>query len=129
MAAWAIFKRTLAFAVLAAMTSGGAIAGSFEQSKAAYAHGDYATALRLVRPLAEQGDAKGQAGLGIMYKNGQGVAQDYAGAVKWFGLLPKRAMDQCTETPRSSFVRRVCYDEPKSFMVIKLDILRRARTG
>jgi uncharacterized protein len=58
MAAWAIFKRTLAFAVLAAMTSGGAIAGSFEESKAAYAHGDYATALRLVRPLAEQGDAK-----------------------------------------------------------------------
>jgi hypothetical protein len=26
----------------------------------------------------------------------------------------------CTDTPRSSVVRRVCYDEPKSFMVIKL---------
>jgi hypothetical protein len=26
----------------------------------------------------------------------------------------------CTDTPRSSFVRRVCYDEPRSFMVIKL---------
>jgi hypothetical protein len=26
----------------------------------------------------------------------------------------------CTDTPRSSFVRRVCYDEPKSFMVITL---------
>ena len=26
----------------------------------------------------------------------------------------------CTETPRSSFIRRVCYDEPKFFMVIKL---------
>ena len=26
----------------------------------------------------------------------------------------------CTDTPRSSFIRRVCYDEPKSFMVIKL---------
>ena len=26
----------------------------------------------------------------------------------------------CTETPRSSFIRRVCYDAPKSFMVIKL---------
>ncbi len=25
------------------------------------------------------------------------------------------------ETPRSSFVRRVCYDEPKSFMVIKFN--------
>jgi KTSC domain len=27
----------------------------------------------------------------------------------------------CTDTPRSSFVRRVCYDAPKSFMVIKLN--------
>jgi len=26
----------------------------------------------------------------------------------------------CTDTPRSSFVRRVCYDEPRAFMVIKL---------
>ena len=26
----------------------------------------------------------------------------------------------CTDTPRSSFIRRVCYDSPKSFMVIKL---------
>jgi hypothetical protein len=27
----------------------------------------------------------------------------------------------CTDTPRSSFIRRVCYDPPKSFMVIKLN--------
>jgi hypothetical protein len=27
---------------------------------------------------------------------------------------------QCTDTVRSSFVRRVCYDAPKHFMVIKL---------
>ena len=26
----------------------------------------------------------------------------------------------CTDTPKSSFIRRVCYDAPKSFMVIKL---------
>jgi KTSC domain len=26
----------------------------------------------------------------------------------------------CTDTPRSSFIRRVCYDPPNSFMVIKL---------
>src|SRR5262245_55866849 len=27
----------------------------------------------------------------------------------------------CTDTPRSSFIRRVCYDAPKSFMIIKLN--------
>lgn len=26
----------------------------------------------------------------------------------------------CADTPRSSFVRRICYDAPKRFMVIKL---------
>jgi len=26
----------------------------------------------------------------------------------------------CTDTPRSSFIRRVCYDKPKSYMLIKL---------
>jgi KTSC domain len=26
----------------------------------------------------------------------------------------------CTDTPRSSFIRRVCYDKAKSYMVIKL---------
>ena len=27
---------------------------------------------------------------------------------------------ECTDTPRSSFIRRVCYDAPKRFMAIKL---------
>jgi hypothetical protein len=27
---------------------------------------------------------------------------------------------KCTDTPKSSFVRRVCYNEPKNFMAIQL---------
>ena len=44
----------------------------------------YATALRELRPLAEQGHAKSQYKLGIMYRDGRGVPQDYAEAVKWY---------------------------------------------
>ena len=33
---------------------------------------------------AEQGDAKAQCDLGVMYFEGQGVAQDYAEACKWY---------------------------------------------
>ncbi len=51
---------------------------------AAYQRGDYATALREWRALAEQGDAKAQFNLGIMYSNGQGVPQDYAEALQWY---------------------------------------------
>ncbi len=44
--------------------------------------GDYGTALREFRLLAEQGNATAQYNLGLMYKNGKGVVQDYKVAVK-----------------------------------------------
>lgn len=62
------------------------LAGPFEDGVAAYDKGDYATAMRLWRLLADQGFANAQIGLGIMYDNGQGVPQDYAVAVKWYRL-------------------------------------------
>ncbi len=51
---------------------------------AAYPRGDYAMAIRELRPLAEQGVAEAQSNLGVMYERGQGVPQDYAEAVKWY---------------------------------------------
>ncbi|MDA0221059.1 MAG: sel1 repeat family protein, partial [Proteobacteria bacterium] len=39
----------------------------------AYERGDYATALKEWRPLAEQGEAIAQNNLGLMYDNGTGV--------------------------------------------------------
>ena len=66
------------------------LAGPFEDGTAAYGKGDYATALRLLRPLAEQGLAKAQILLGVMYARGQGVAQNYGEAMKWY----RRAADQ-----------------------------------
>jgi TPR repeat protein len=65
-------------------------AGPLEDAVAAAARGDYATALRLWRPLADQGNALAQRNLGFMYANGQGVPQDYAEAVKWY----RKAADQ-----------------------------------
>jgi uncharacterized protein len=49
----------------------------------AYQAGDYATAIRLWRPLAEQGNSDAQGFLGDMYSKGQGVPQNYATAVSW----------------------------------------------
>ena len=67
-----------------------AVAGPLEDGAAAYQRGDYATAAQLSRPLAEQGNAAAQAGLGWMYVNGQGVPQDYAQALIWL----RKAADQ-----------------------------------
>ncbi len=51
---------------------------------AAYKLGAYAAALREWRPLAEQGNAKAQYNLGLMYRKGQGVPQDDAEGVGWY---------------------------------------------
>lgn len=63
-----------------------ALAGPYEDAQAAYAKGDYATALRLYRPLAQRGNAKAQEALGGMYARGEGVAQDKAEALVWFKM-------------------------------------------
>ncbi len=59
-------------------------ADAFDDVAVAFERGDYATALRLLRPLAEQGFAHAQAGLGIIYYNGKGVPQNHAEAAKWY---------------------------------------------
>jgi len=74
----------LIIALLAAATLADlAIAGPFEDGLAAAQSGNYGTALRLWRPLADRGDADAQYNLGVMYNNGDGVRQDYAEALKW----------------------------------------------
>ena len=60
------------------------VEADFDAGLAAYKRGDYATALRELRPLAEQGDASAQRYVGYMYDNGQGVPQNDAEAVKWY---------------------------------------------
>lgn len=53
-------------------------------AEVAYQKGNYETALRLARPLAEQGDARAQSILGRMYARGRGVPLDEVEAGNWF---------------------------------------------
>ena len=76
--------------VLALALPAPVLAADLETGGAAYDRGDYATALEEWRPLAEQGDADAQLGLGAMYFYGQGVPQDYAEAVKWYRLAAEQ---------------------------------------
>lgn len=65
-------------------------AQDFQSGLTAAESGDYATVLREWTPLAEQGDARGQYNLGIMYAEGFGVPQDHAEAVKWYLLAAEQ---------------------------------------
>lgn len=52
--------------------------------------GNYAEAIKYFRLSAEQGYAKGQHSLGLMYAHGSGVEQNYHEAEKWLKLSAKQ---------------------------------------
>ena len=56
----------------------------FQAGMDANIRGDYTTALREWRPLAEQGDALAQYNLGVLYRKGRGVPQDDVQARQWY---------------------------------------------
>jgi hypothetical protein len=60
------------------------LAGPIEDADAAYARGDYATALKFYRPLAEAGVYSAQFVLAEMCATGRGVPHDDAEAAKWY---------------------------------------------
>src|SRR5436305_10334664 len=78
--------------IAAALLIGGraAVAGPWEDGMAAYNRGDYVPALRLFRPLAEQGNAQAQAVLGVMFRKGEGVPRNPSRAYMWFSVARKR---------------------------------------
>ena len=77
--------------ILFCLTSSVGWSADFQKGLAAAQKGDFATALREWTPLAEQGDAGAQTILGMMYKNGEGVIQDYKIALKWFRLSAEQS--------------------------------------
>ena len=79
-------RHALATAILVLSFASSVAAGPLEDADAAVKRRDYATALRLIRPLAEQGDASAQYNLGVFYDNGLGVPQDHVRALMWFNL-------------------------------------------
>jgi TPR repeat protein len=62
----------------------------FQQGLDAFNRDDFANALRIWRPLAEQGDLRSQYFLGALYDFGEGVRESDAEAAKWY----RRAAEQ-----------------------------------
>ena len=76
--------RLAGLVVLLLSTVNPATAGDFGSGLSAYNRGDYITAFRDWYPLAEDGDAAAQTGLGFLFHKGLGVAQDDVEAASWF---------------------------------------------
>ena len=86
--------------LMLAVVAGAAVAEPFEDAKEAYDRGDFATALRLFRSLADQGNAVAQQRVGLMYESGQSVQRDYAEAVKWYHRAADQGLRKCAMASR-----------------------------
>ena len=63
---------------------------TWQEAWTAYNIGQYKKTLRLLQPLASDGDARSQVLLGRCYENGLGVPQDLATAFKWYMLAAEQ---------------------------------------
>jgi TPR repeat protein len=86
--------RIIAVLLLTVSFAASGAAGPSEDADAAMKRHDYKTALRLIRPLAEQGDANAQYNLGVFYDNGLGVPQDRIRAYMWLSLAAMQGRDR-----------------------------------
>jgi TPR repeat protein len=86
-------------------------AGPWEDGMAAYNRGDYVPAIRLFRPLAEQGNAKAQNVLGVMFRKGEGVPKNPVRAHMWFSFAAARgdaqAKAELREVSRTMTAREI----------------------
>lgn len=57
---------------------------------AAFEAKDYTKAFRLLKPIADQGDAEAQCLIGNMYQLGLGLERDVLEAVKWYKKSAKQ---------------------------------------
>jgi TPR repeat protein len=86
--------RTLVGAVLTlALVFGRAVAAwadDVSDGDAAFHNGEYTKAVKLLWPLAQQGNAVAQRDVGLMYFGGNGLAHDSREAVKWFFMSARQ---------------------------------------
>lgn len=74
-------------AVLSPFVAG---ASPLSDGEKAYRGGNFASAMRILRPLAESGSADAQYYLGMMYAQGKGVQKNTDEAIKWFRLAARK---------------------------------------
>ncbi len=89
-----VMKQIFRVIMCVALFAGLPAFADFQKGYDASKKGDYATALREWRPIAENGDAVAQYNLGLMYDRGWGVPQDYKEAAKWYTLSAEQGYSE-----------------------------------
>lgn len=85
-----LLKQILLVYVCFIALTGQATADPLADAIRVYDTGDYEQAVKLFTPLAKKGNAEAQYVLGIMYRAGRGVPQDFNEARKWYLLAAEQ---------------------------------------
>ena len=91
--------------------------------------GDFATALREWRPLAEQGDASAQNNLGFMYVYGKGVLQDYVRAHMWYNIAASSGKSKNASKNRDIVAKRMNSSQVETAQKLARECVRKKYKG
>jgi TPR repeat protein len=86
-------KKLLAIQIAASLMLATPCFAGWEEGMAATRAGNYKQAYAELLPLAEQGNVSAQTAIGVMYFNGQGVAQDFSAALVWLNIAANQGHD------------------------------------
>ena len=70
----------------------------YNQAIAAVQKGDYATAFKILEPLAKKGDATAQHNLAVLYQDGLGTTADAKQALHWYEKAAAQGNKQAAYT-------------------------------
>ena len=87
-------------------------ADSWKDATAAFAHKQYAKALKLFRPLAEKGHAVAQYNIALMHKMGLGVPKSEKEARKWARLAAKQGHAEAQQLMGSLYYKQSGQESP-----------------
>jgi uncharacterized protein len=122
---WEDDMRVFVLVVFVALGLASCVSQEF-QAYLAHERGDFATAYRKLKPLADQGDPASQHNLGVMYYEGNGVTKNYAEAERWFrvaagqgylssqhnlGIMYRRGMGVTKDTAEAARWFRMAADQ------------------
>ena len=93
----------------------------------AYTRQDYATALKELLPLVENGDARAQVMVGELYRDGQGTPQDYDEAVRWYRRAVNQGLDAAQESLAVLYMKG--HGVPKDYVEARKLLLAAADQG
>ncbi|HSO06798.1 MAG TPA: tetratricopeptide repeat protein [Pelomicrobium sp.] len=86
--------RLLIFGIIGFLLLSPAFAAPLDDADQAYARGDFATATRLYRSLADAGNPQAQLRLGLMFHYGLGIPENDVEALNWFERAAKQGLPE-----------------------------------